>query len=436
MNAETSQPTRYLPRVVDRELEELMSALPVIALEGAKAVGKTATASQRARTIYRLDEPEQLEVVRAHPPRLLEGEKPVLIDEWQRMASSWDLARRAADAPGAEPGSYVLTGSALPPVDAHIHSGAARIPSVRMRPMTLFERGVGTPTVSLGALLRGGREQLQGRTEVTLKDYVDEILASGFPGLRGLSGRPLRAQLEGYIERIVQRDFEEMGHKLRNPAALRRWLTAYAAASALTASYETIRDAATGGEGDKPSRRATGPYRDILERLWIVDPVEPWLPSRNYFTRLAQARKHHLVDPALAAFLLRVNARTLLAGKIEGLLIPRDGALLGDLFESLVTLNVRVYAQAAEASVSHFRTPNGDHEVDLIVQPAESEGILAVEVKLARTIDEDDDAVAHLEWLRNRIGDDLIDAIVITTGSEAYRRRDGIGVVPAALLGP
>jgi predicted AAA+ superfamily ATPase len=429
-------PSPYIPRVLDSELAELLAVLPVIALEGAKAVGKTATALQYAKTVYRLDEPEELEVIRAEPRRLLEGERPILIDEWQRFPPSWDIARRAADAQGTSPGSLLLTGSAVPPPDASTHSGAGRIPVVRMRPLTLFERGVGSPTVSLTELLGGERPALDGQTSVRLEDYVSEILRSGLPGLRDLSGRPLRAQIEGHVRRIADRDFEEMGYRLRNPALLRRWMTAYAAASSLTTTLEKIRDAASPGEAAKPSRHTTGPYRDILTRLWVVDPVEAWLPSRNYFSRLGQASKHQLFDPAVAAHLLGVSAATLLAGGSAGPAMPRNGTLLGSLFESLVTLDVRVYAQAAEAEVKHFRTPKGDHEVDLIVEPHSADKVLAIEVKLAGAVGDEDDAVKHLRWLQERLGEDLIDAIVITTGTTAYRRQDGIGVVPAALLGP
>jgi predicted AAA+ superfamily ATPase len=303
-----------------------------------------------------------------------------------------------------------------------------------MRPMTLAERGVGTPTVSVAELLRGDRPSLTGETPVRLEDYVREILASGFPGLRGLSGRPLRAQLDGYLQRIVDHDFEQMGHRVRNPAALRRWMRAYAAASSLTSSYETIRDAATGGHGEKPARATTQPFRDILERLWIVDPIEAWLPTRNHLRRLAAAPKHQLVDPALAARLVGIGAPALLKGVNPAPAIPRDGTFLGSLFESLVALGVRVFAQAVEADVKHLRTASGEREIDLIVERNGGNGVLAIEVKLASV--PGDSAFDHLHWLRDRIGDELIDAIVITTGTSAYRRRDGIGVVPAALLGP
>jgi uncharacterized protein len=422
---------QYARRVVDLELDELMPSLAAIALEGPKAVGKTATARRRASTVHPLDDPAQRELLTADPTRLLEGDPPILIDEWQYVPESWDLVRRAVDS-GAAPGRFLLTGSATPS-NAPTHSGAGRIVTVRMRPLSLSERGVASPTVSLGEILSGTRPAVSGETNVKLADYVDEIIASGFPGLRGLSGRPLRAQLDSYLARIVDRDFPEMGRRVRNPEGLRRWMTAYAAASSTTASYEKIRDAATSGEGEKPNKKATTPYRDVLERLWIIDPVRAWLPTRNQISRLTAPPKHQLADPALAARLLGVDARALLEASPAGPPIERDGSLLGALFESLVTLDVRVYAQLAESAVKHFRTWAGEHEVDLVVERADAR-VVAIEVKLGRTIVDGD--LRHLTWLRDRIGDDLLDAVVITTGDSAYRRQDGIAVVPAALLGP
>lgn len=408
-----------------------MAGLPALVLEGAKGVGKTATASRRAATVRRLDDPAQRSIAAAEPARLVDGPPPVLIDEWQHLPESWDLVRRAVD-DGAEPGRFLLTGSALP-AGLGTHSGAARIVNVRLRPLALSERTGAPPTVGLGALLAGARPAVEGHCDCNLERYVDEILRSGLPGLRTLSGRALRAQMDGYLMRIVDRDFPELGHQVRNPTGLRRWMVAYAAASATTASFERIRDAATGGLGEKPAKTTTLPYRDVLERLWILDPVPAWLPTRNQIARLSVPPKHQLADPALAARLLGVDAGALLEGAPAGPAIPRDGTLLGALFESLVTLSVRVYAQAAEATVKHLRTARGDHEVDLIVERDDGR-VLAVEVKLARDVGDGD--VRHLNWLARQIGDDLLDAAIVTTGEEAYRRRDGIAVIPAALLGP
>lgn len=210
-----------------------------------------------------------------------------------------------------------------------------------------------------------------------------------------------------------------MGHLIRRPATLLRWMNAYAAATASTASYETIRDAATGGGGEKPAKTTTQPYREILQRLFIVDPLPAWAPTRNRISRLAMAPKHHLADPALAASLLGASAGALLSAEPVGPPSLRDGPLLGALFESLVTLSVRVYAQAARARVSHMRTRNGDHEVDLIVERRDGR-ILAIEVKLAAVPNDRD--VRHLHWLAQHVGSDLLDAVVITAGPGANRR--------------
>jgi uncharacterized protein len=421
----------YLPRVLEAELDELIDALPALAIEGPKGVGKTAMASRRAQTIHSLDDPGQLELAAADPSRLLNADPPILIDEWQRLPESWDLVRRAVDE-GAGEGRFLLTGSASPD-GTGTHSGAARIPSVRMRPLSLAERLEESGSVSLAELLTGSRPDLEGETAVALEDYTDEILASGFPGLRRYSDRSLRAQLDGYLARVVDRDFPELGRRVRNPAGLGRWMAAYAAASSTTTSFEKVRRAAPSEKGENVSYKAAAPYRAILERLWLLDPVPGWLPSRSHLKRLTTAEKHQLADPALAARLLGATKDGLLHGESFGPPIPRDGTFLGALFESLATLSLRVYAQNSEAKVKHLRSFAGDHEVDLIVQRADDR-VVAVEVKLA-AVPRDED-LRHLAWLRSEIGDDLLDAVVLTTGKAAYRRTDGIGVVPLALLGP
>ena len=423
--------TTYLPRIVDAELDELLAALPAVALEGPKGVGKTETAKRRAKTIIELDDPAQQAIAGADAAQVVKGKQPILLDEWQHVPASWDAVRRAVDR-NNQPNQFLLTGSAGPETPP-THSGAGRIVTLRMRPLALCERGVGSPTVSLKELLNGKRGAVEGGTDVALEQYVREIVASGFPGLCHLSGRALRAQLDGYLLRIVDRDFREQGLSVRNTQGLVRWMTAYAAASSTTASFETIRDAATGGQGDKPAKTTVQPYREILERLWVVDPVPAWLPTRNQLNRLAQPPKHQLADPALAVRLLGLGEEALIRGSEPGPAIPRDGTLLGHLFESLVTLCVRVFAQAAEARVSHLRLHGGRREIDIIVERPDQR-VVAIEVKLSAAINTDD--VKNLLWLREQVGKDLLDAVVVNTGPSAYRRPDGIAVVPAALLGP
>jgi predicted AAA+ superfamily ATPase len=191
-------------------------------------------------------------------------------------------------------------------------------------------------------------------------------------------------------------------------------------------------NAATPGEPDKPAKTTTMAYRDVLASLWLLDPIPAWIPGRNHLDRLGQAPKHMLADPALAARLLGLDASALLRGE-QGNRQLVQGSILGGLFEHLVALSVLTYADAAQARVSHMRIHDGAQEVDLIIARPDGR-VLAVEVKLANRVDDAD--VLHLHWLREKIGADLIDTAVVNTGPDAYRRRDGVAVIPLALLGP
>lgn len=420
----------YVHRVVDEELEELFDHLPAVLLDGAKGVGKTATARRWAPVEWSLDDPDQRAVVEADPKIVTHSGngKPVLVDEWQRVPGVFDAVRRAVD-DDPTGGRFILTGSATSPMSTH--SGAGRITTLRMRPLSLYERLTpGTATVSFAALLAGDTE-VHGESALELADYVDEIVTGGFPGVRDLAQKARERQLDSYLDRIVDHELPDLGFHVRRPNTVRAWLKAYAAAVSTTASWEKIRDAATPGSDDKPAKTTTTPYIELLGKLRILDPVEAWTPSFNHLKALTQSSKHHLADPALAARLVRLSAAKLTRGASPDLDLPRDGSYVGALFESLATLTVRVLAQRHGARVYHLRTRQGRHEVDLIVEG--DDGVVAIEVKLGGAVDDND--LTHLRWLKEQIGSDLVAAVVLTTGRYAYRRTDGTAVVPLALLG-
>lgn len=423
----------YLSRLIDDDLNALLEEAPAVAVNGAKGIGKTATAQRHAKTIVHLDDRAQRELIEANPERIRTSPSPVLLDEWQRLPSLWDQTRRWVD-DDAPAGSVILTGSATPR-GTTIHSGAGRIVSLRMRPLSLQERNLEPPTVSLNALLNGSAP-IQGESRLDLDGYVTEIASSGFPGIRRLPPRTRSAQLDSYIDYVIQREFPEQGIAIRAPETLRRWLRAYAAAGATTSSYAKILDAATPGETDKPAKTTTITYRDVLHSLWLLDPVEAWSPGAMDLGRLGQAPKHFLADPALACRLLELDAEDLLTGAADrDPLLARlgtgHGTVLGRLFESLIALALQAYVAHIGARLGHLRTRNGDHEVDFIVHRARR--TVALEVKLAASVTDED--VRHLRWLKERMGPHLTDAAMITTGSVAYRRPDGIAVIPASLLG-
>ncbi|HRC13780.1 MAG: ATP-binding protein [Actinomycetales bacterium] len=422
----------YRRRIVDAALDELMPHLAAIALEGAKGVGKTATASQRAKTLLNLADPRQREVLSADLDHVVTLPTPTLIDEWQLVPEVWDRVRRAVDDDSAG-GRFLLAGSAGVPPGVRIHSGAGRIVSFKLRPLSLAEREVAAPTVSLRDLLNGGAA-IDGHSTVDLAGYVEEILRSGFPGIRDLPEPARRMQLDGYVNRIVERELIENGLQLRRPAALKAWLTAYGAATATDAAYTTILDAATAGERDKPARQTVDGYREHLARIFVLDPLPAWMPVFAPLKRLTNSPKHHLVDPALAARLVASGRDALLRGEGERVTTrPETGTWLGALFESLAVQSVRTYAAAADATVGHLRTKNTDREIDLVVE-SDDRRVVAMEVKLSATVSDAD--VRHLLWLKDTLGARVADLVVLTTGPYAYRRRDGVAVVPLALLGP
>jgi predicted AAA+ superfamily ATPase len=398
---------------------------------GAKGVGKTATALQRSASVISFDQVRDRELFQADPDSIEARTPPLLIDEWQRQPEVWDRVRQSVDA-GVADGQYIIAGSASPPRGTQVHSGAGRIVSFMMRPLALAERGLGETTVSLGDMLRG-EAKATGRTKLKLAEYVDEITASGFPAIRPQPERIRGRLLDSYISNVVQREFPEQGYPVRKPNALLQWMAAYAAATANTTSYNRILDAAMPGVSDKPSKPAAIAYRQVLSRLWLLDPVEAWSPTEARIERLTWAPKHYLADPALAARLLKVDAGALLRGSQGTRSHLRDGNLLGSLFEHLVAMSVKTYAQAVDSEVRHLRTHGGQHEVDLVVENSAGR-VVALDVKLTATPVADD--VKQLLWLRDRLGANFADGAVITCGSQAYRRKDGIAVIPAALLGP
>jgi predicted AAA+ superfamily ATPase len=231
---------------------------------------------------------------------------------------------------------------------------------------------------------------------------------------------------------MVESELPDSGVTVRRPDALRAWLTAYGAATATDAAYSKILDAATAGEQDKPARATVDSYREHLTRIFVLDPIPAWIPMFNPLKRLTHSPKHHLVDPALAARLVGVAKAGLLKGEGDRV-AASTGTWLGALFESLAAQSVRIYADAASARVGHLRTKETDREIDLIVE-GEDRRVVAIEVKLSESVSDKD--VRHLNWLHDQIGARLADRLLITTGDYAYRRTDGVAVVPLALLGP
>jgi uncharacterized protein len=394
-----------------------------VVIEGPKACGKTETARRVAASEVLLDlDAQALEAASVDPRLILDGATPRLIDEWQRQPRVWDAVRREVDRRGAA-GQFILTGSATPSEEASRHSGAGRVAVVEMRPMTLYEQEISPGQISLSDLL-DGREPPSGRAALQLADYAERIVTGGWPALLDCTVGEAAQFIAGYLAMIIEHDVDLISGTRRDPRRVRRFLEAYAGLTAHTATLSTVISRATADSPDALSRWAASPYLDALRRLMIVDEVEAWNPELRSRTRLMSTPKRHLVDPSLAAGLLKCTPDRLL----------QNLTTLGFLFESLAARDLRVYAAANDASVFHYRERGGELEVDLIVERNDGAWI-AAEVKLGgEQIDRAATALTRLATTRTQRPPGAL--IILTTTEYAYRRPDHILVAPLALLGP
>ena len=413
-----------------------MKEFPAVAIDGLKGIGKTVSAKRIAATAFELDKPKDFDQIMNIPEILVSEPSPVLIDEWQRIPSVWDFVRRSVDE-GVKAGTFLLTGS-ISGTDTNIHSGAGRIIRRKMYPLSLVERDIAKPTVSIAEIFSSAKPfevNISGKTDVESRDYINEISASGLPKFRNYTIDSRKIAFESFISNLLSHDFRQQGIKLRQPETLLRWLKSYAAAVSTDAGYSEILDASTAGEGNKPAAKSAIAYREALENSWLLEELMPWTEGESFFSGLKLTPKHYLSDPAFAAYLLGLDEKIMSGGSgwpsgAERFDI-KYGSIIGRLFESLVQLSLNAYATVNNSKLFFVKTHKGDREIDFVIQ--KNSKVIACEVKFAPAVSASDGK--HLQWFAEKTGSDCLDTIIITTGGIAYRRQDGIAVVPAALLG-
>jgi len=420
----------YVPRLADAQLSDRLSALGAVVIEGPKACGKTATARQRAGSEVLLDvDVDALRAAAIDPRLILGGPAPRLIDEWQRAPRVWDAVRRSVD-DRSSPGQFILTGSATPNDDVPRHSGAGRFSVMRMRPMSLFEQGHSSGEVSLIALMSGEAPNAS-RCGLDLKAYTERIVIGGWPQMLGADSAIAMQYVRDYIDTIIEHDIDVVSSARRDPRLVRRFLLAYAQLTAHPARLSTVIDRARADQteddedgGDGPTRWSAEPYLRALRRMMIVDELDAWGPSLRSRSRLISVPKRHLVDPSLAASLMDCSPDRLIG----------DLNTLGFLFESLAARDLRIYAEAQDWHVFHYRERAGDLEVDLVVEQPNGSWA-AFEVKLGGDL-VDEAAAALIRMATTRITRPPTALAVITGTEYGYRRADGVFVLPLGCLGP
>lgn len=414
----------YRPRIVDEELSELLGSAGAVLIEGPRACGKTATSLRVAGSGVNLekDTPARSAGL-VDPAILLEGTRPRLIDEWQLVPDVWGQVRNEVDNSGGKAGQFILAGSAVPPDDAGRHSGAGRILRLRMRPMTIAEMGYSNGDVSLRGLFAGDAAKAQD-TGHTVRSIAELVSRGGWPGLLDRPVPEAQRALRGYLADTAETDLRRADGVRRDPARVRRLLASLARC---TSSYASARSIAAdvGGAGGGMDPHTVLDYISALDRVFVVEDLQAWRPSLRSRSRLRSQEKHHFTDPSLAVAALGTGP--------ERLVLEVD--TLGLLFESMVVRDLRVFAQAMDATVLAYLDET--IEADAIIETRDGRWG-AFEVKLGpRDIDRGAESLLRLA---QRIDHDRHGApallAVITGWGYGYMRKDGVAVIPLGALVP
>ncbi|MDR2968518.1 MAG: DUF4143 domain-containing protein [Tannerellaceae bacterium] len=411
----------YIPRITDAELKRKLESSGAILIRGPKACGKTESAGQFARSILQMDQdPQVAALMNAAPQRLLLGQTPRLIDEWQVQPDIWNYVRHEVDRRKL-PEQFILTGSATPgksESDIKMHSGAGRFTKLDMRTMSWQELGFSTGKISLEGLFRGAKIDIDD-APVDVEQIVERIITGGFPTLVGKKLRSAIDLNQAYVDLLAEVDISRVPEVKRDPVKVRALLRSLARNTATLAEITTF-TADTG-----ISRPTIYDYLGALERLMIVEDQPAWNAHLRSSVSLRKTPKRHFTDVCLAVAALGATKESLLA----------DMKYTGFLFESLVVHELRVYGQACEAKVYHYHDTN-NLEVDAIVQKYNGDWS-AFEIKLG--IGQINEAAANLLKFASVVDTDKLSAPkslnIITGTGISYTRPDGINVISIASLG-
>ncbi len=420
----------YIPRLVDSDLQALLSRSGAVLVRGPKWCGKTSTCEQIAASALKLRDPDtyasNMEAASLRPSLLLRGTRPRLIDEWQVAPVLWDAVINEIDTLGGANGQFLLTGSTtLPSFDDDEkpkHTGTGRITRLDMDPMSLEESKVSTGEVSLSSLFNKQKE-VEGVSNTSVEEYATLICAGGWPAPIS-QGKLNTGIAKDYITSLCESDISEAAESTLDPDRTRALLRSIARNSAQEASLVTLAaDVRNAGIGiSEPTLKV---YLAALRRLFVTENIKAWAPTLRSRTPLRSSPVWHLCDPSLAAAALETNP--------EGLL--NDLITMGYLFETLCVRDLRIYARKLDGKIYHYRDKSG-LEADAIVRLANGKWG-AIEVKLGGK-ERIEEGANHLMALAEKIdtkksGEPCF-LMVLTGGKYAYTRADGVHVVPLACL--
>ena len=419
----------FLPRLIDKQVALELESFGAVCIEGVKWCGKTWTSRHHSNSALYLGDPsgnfQNRELMNLAPEVALDGKVPRLIDEWQEVPSVWDAVRHEVDKRGKK-GQFILTGSSTPVQKGILHSGAGRISTIRMRPMSLFESKDSSGQVSLLSLFDGTFEA-KATPDVDLMTLIELTIRGGWPGSLGLGHEQYRLIPKEYMNSIIDHDVYRLEGINRDSRKMHRLLKSLARNESTTATISTLRKDIAEYEHDDLDNDTISTYLTVFERLFLIDDQRAFSTNIRSATRIKQSAKRHFVDPSLAIAVLGASHDDLL----------NDLHTFGFMFEALCERDLRIYAESLGGELYHYQDYK-NREIDAIVQLQDGRWG-AFEIKLgANAID---DAARSLMEIRNALeaeGAKTPDILAVLCGlsNYAYRREDGVYVVPITALGP
>lgn len=418
----------YLPRLIDKNIQEFLSIFGALCIEGPKWCGKSWTAAHNSASVISLANPannfQNRRLAEMNPVLVLNGKEPRLIDEWQEVPPIWDAVRYKVDESNKK-GRYLLTGSATPNHKGIMHSGAGRIARVRMRPMSLYESGNSSGKISLQKVCKGELDaEMTG--DVSLESIIDLIVRGGWPASLKLNIEKAMQLPRQYLKAIIEDDIYRIDGVRRDTAKIRLLLRSLARNESSTVSNKTIKNDIKEIDNEDIDLNTVASYLDVLNRLFILDNLQPFSGNIRSSLRLKQMEKRRFVDPSLACALLKATPNMLL----------NDLNTLGFMFESLCVRDLIIYSQAFDGQVFHYQDYNGN-EIDAVIELPDGNWC-AFEIKLGAN--QIDAGAANLLKIRDKIAEDpngrppKAMCVICGLSSATYTRPDGVMVVPITAL--
>ena len=419
----------YKKRIADKLLEKKLKGKGAVLIQGPKWCGKTTTAEQISKSILYMAKPEDKEqnltLADLNPSLLLKGEIPRLIDEWQIAPKLWDAIRFEVDHRGEE-GQFILTGSAVPAnMNEVIHTGTGRFAWLTMRPMTLFESGESNGTVSLSQLFDNSLT-LSGINELTLEDIAYLCCRGGWPRSIFMEKDIALEQAFDYYEAVVNSDISRVDNITRNPERVKNLMKSYARNIGSQVSNETLKNDMINKDSFSLDTDTVLSYINALKKIFVIEESPAWNPNLRSKTSIRTSDTRYFVDPSIATAALGIGPNDLI----------NDLNTFGLIFETLCIRDLRVYAEAINGNVYHYRDAS-DLECDAVIHLRNgSYGLIEIKLGGDKLINE---GAENLLKMSNKIDVQKMNnpsflMVLTATGKYAYQREDGVYVVPIGCL--